>query len=296
MIAVPGGGGKSVRAPTGRTRNSESPVHRTLLLALALLACAPLVSASFHPAAAAAVPPALARAAARYAAEPIELETPPSLPPVAARIVSHGSRRERLVALTFDACATHQASGYDEAIVRVLVETHAPATLFLGGKWMLEHPAATRRLAAEGLFELAGHGFLHRHLTRLGDDEVRSELLWTQAVMVALTGRQGSLVRAPYVEIDERVARLSAELGLTPVQCDLPAGDPDPALGAERLRRHVIASARNGSIVVMHLNGRGWHTAEALPGIVAGLRAKGFELVTVGEMLRRAAAASAPAP
>jgi peptidoglycan/xylan/chitin deacetylase (PgdA/CDA1 family) len=77
------------------------------------------------------------------------------------------------------------------------------------------------------------------------------------------------------------------------VQGDLPAGDPDPALGAERLRRHVIASARNGSIVVLHVNGRGWHTAEALPGIVAGLRAKGFELVTVGEMLRRGAGAAA---
>jgi len=296
MIAVPGGGGKSVRARTGRTLNSELPVHRTLLLALALLACAPLYAVSFQPADTGAVPPALARAAARYAAEPIELKIPPSLPPVAARVVSHGSRRERLVALTFDACATHQASGYDEAIVRVLVETRTPATLFLGGKWMLEHPAATRHLAAEGLFELAGHGVLHRHLTRIGDDEVRSELLWTQAVMVALTGRQGSLVRAPYVELDERVAWIGAELGLTLVQCDLPAGDPDPALGAERLRRHVIASARNGSIVVMHLNGRGWRTAEALPGIVAGLREKGFELVTVGEMLRRAPADSAPSP
>jgi peptidoglycan/xylan/chitin deacetylase (PgdA/CDA1 family) len=296
MIAAPGGGGKPVQARTVRTPNSESPVHRSLLPALALLACAPLFSAWFQPAAAGAVPPALARAAARYAAEPIELQAPPALPAVAARVVSHGSRRDRLVALTFDACATHQASGYDEAIVRVLVETRTPATLFLGGKWMLEHPAATRRLAAEGLFELAGHGFLHRHLTRIGDDEVRSELLWTQAVMVALTGRQGSLVRAPYVEIDDRVARLSAELGLTLVQCDLPAGDPDPALGAERLRRHVIASARNGSIVVMHVNGRGWRTAEALPGIVAGLREKGFELVTVGEMLRRAPAAAAPSP
>jgi peptidoglycan/xylan/chitin deacetylase (PgdA/CDA1 family) len=74
------------------------------------------------------------------------------------------------------------------------------------------------------------------------------------------------------------------------VQCDLASGDPDPEISAERLRRHVVGSARNGAIVVMHVNGRGRRTAEALPGIVAGLREKGFELVTVGEMLRRSAA------
>jgi peptidoglycan/xylan/chitin deacetylase (PgdA/CDA1 family) len=45
----------------------------------------------------------------------------------------------------------------------------------------------------------------------------------------------------------------------------------------------------------MHINHRRFHTAEALPAIVAGLRARGFELVTVGE-LRRAAGAEARPP
>ena len=50
--------------------------------------------------------------------------------------------------------------------------------------------------------------------------------------------------------------------------------------------RSVTTGARNGSIVVMHMNGRGWKTAEALPGIITELRRKGFNLVTVGEMMR----------
>jgi peptidoglycan/xylan/chitin deacetylase (PgdA/CDA1 family) len=36
----------------------------------------------------------------------------------------------------------------------------------------------------------------------------------------------------------------------------------------------------------MHINGRGWHTAEALPDIILALRKRGFRLVTVGELLR----------
>lgn len=33
------------------------------------------------------------------------------------------------------------------------------------------------------------------------------------------------------------------------------------------------------------MNGNGLHTAEAIPDIITGLRAKGFELVTVVELL-----------
>jgi peptidoglycan/xylan/chitin deacetylase (PgdA/CDA1 family) len=35
----------------------------------------------------------------------------------------------------------------------------------------------------------------------------------------------------------------------------------------------------------MHINHRRFHTAEALPDIITGLRARGYELVTVGELI-----------
>jgi hypothetical protein len=47
----------------------------------------------------------------------------------------------------------------------------------------------------------------------------------------------------------------------------------------------VLAKAQPGSIVVMHMNRRGWHTAEALPDIIAQLRARRFILSKVGEMV-----------
>ncbi len=112
----------------------------------------------------------------RYATAPLALEHPPPTAPVKPQVVSHGDRGRKRVALTFDACATKIASGYDEALIRVLTETRTPATLFLGGKWMLEHPGETRRLAALDLFELGNHSFLHPHMTRIPDDQVRQEL------------------------------------------------------------------------------------------------------------------------
>jgi peptidoglycan/xylan/chitin deacetylase (PgdA/CDA1 family) len=225
-------------------------------------------------------------AARRYSTSPLALDHPPPPAPVGPQVVFHGDRSRKRVALTFDACATKIASGYDEAVIRVLIETRTPATLFLGGKWMLEHPDQTRRLAAVDLFELGNHSFLHPHMPRIPDDQVRQELAWTQIVMYALTGRQASLYRPPYGEDDERIERIAAEAGLITVQFDLASGDPDPGLSKERLVRSVTTSARNGAIIVMHMNGRGWKTAEALPDIISELRRKGFSLVTVGEMMR----------
>jgi len=115
---------------------------------------------------------------------------------------------------------------------------------------------------------------------------VRQEFEWTQIVMYSLTGRQAALYRPPYGEHDERISRIAADAGLITVQFDLASGDPDPGLSKERLVRSVTAGARSGSIVVMHMNGRGWKTAEALPDIIGELRSQGFSLVTVGEMLR----------
>jgi peptidoglycan/xylan/chitin deacetylase (PgdA/CDA1 family) len=230
--------------------------------------------------------------------EPPEVERaePPVLAPVAPRVVVRGARKIKVVALTFDACATSdKPSQYDARIAAILQDMQVPATLFLGGKWMEERPEETRYLASIPLFELGNHTFLHPHMTKVSDQRVRDELQWTQESMYALTGRQATLFRAPYGEVDPRVAKLVAEAGMTTVQFDLPSGDPDPRATKEKLVEYVTSMAKNGSIVVMHINGNGRHTAHALPRIIKRLRKRGFELVTVSELLRRQAQAEAKA-
>ena len=36
----------------------------------------------------------------------------------------------------------------------------------------------------------------------------------------------------------------------------------------------------------MHMNGRGWHTAQALPTVIASLRRRGYQFVTVSQALQ----------
>ncbi len=200
--------------------------------------------------------------------------------------VVHGPRTGHRVALTFDACTTtREATPFDARIPAELRSLHVPATIFVGGGWAGTERSELSSLARDPLFEIANHAFHHPHLTRLDDEGIRSELLRAQDAIAAATGRRPTLFRAPYGELDERVVKVASSLGLTTVEYDLPSGDPDPRASASRLVRWVVGRARPGSIVVLHMNHPRFHTAEALPGIVSGLRARGFELVTVGQLL-----------
>ncbi len=202
-----------------------------------------------------------------------------------AEVVAHGLRTKKKIALTFDACSTGYPSRYDEKITKVLVDTQTPATIFLGGQWIQDEKEHAMRLASLPGIELGNHSFDHPHLMQISDERVRDELRRTQRVLYEVTGRKATLFRPPYGEYDERIVRLAAEIGLTTVEYDLPSGDPDKHATKEKLIEYVTSMARNGSIVVMHINQRGWHTAEALPEIIATLRKRAFKLVTVGELV-----------
>ena len=220
-----------------------------------------------------------------YAPPSLLLKEPPPLQPVAPLVVLHGQRDRKLIALTFDACSTRRPSHYDARITKILVETKTPATFFLGGKWMEEETEQTKYLASIPYFELGNHTFLHPHLLKMSDDSIRQELAWTQEVLYSLSGKQPTLFRPPYGEEDDRVARIAASMGLTTIQFDLASGDPDSSISKEKLIEYVSSMAKSGSIVVMHINQRGWHTAEALPEIIFRLRKRGFTFVTVGDLL-----------
>jgi peptidoglycan/xylan/chitin deacetylase (PgdA/CDA1 family) len=260
---------------------------RLLWLAMALGACTrPRAETEQKPGPTGHTSPAAESKAEKDLASATRAPAPP-LKSVTPEVLTHGPRNEKRIALTFDACSTRDVSKYDERVTQELIATHTPATIFLGGSWAAEEAAHVKQLAANPLFELGNHSYTHPHMAAIVDDvRIRRELQRTQAEIHQLTGKTPKFFRPPYGEYNDRLVRIAAELGLTTVEYDLASGDPDQHATKERLINWVLAKAQPGSIVVMHINHRRFHTAEALPGIISGLRARGFELVTVGEMVR----------
>lgn len=210
-------------------------------------------------------------------------------------IIEHGSRSSGKVALTFDACPTGRSDEYDEQVMEVLLREKVPATLFLSGRWVEKNPEKAQFLARQQQFEIAAHTYYHPHLKEKSDDRALREFKTTQVMIKKVTGMTPRYFRPPFGEVDERVAKLAAQSGLMTIQYDIPSGDPDPGLSAERIKRAILRNAKGGSIIVFHMNRNGVRTAEVLPEIIQGLRSKGFKLVTVGELLRENPGASAAA-
>ncbi len=199
-------------------------------------------------------------------------------------LLEHGPRDYKRVALTFDACSSGQHR-FDNDVYDVLDSLRVRATIFLGGAWTEKNPRWARMIASNPLFEVANHGYHHPHLSRLDEALVAREIVWGQQAIYRELGIWPHLFRAPYGEINDRVLAVAKRQGVTLVQFDLPSGDPDPLLKPDWIVRWVVGKVQPGSIVVFHVNKNGVRTRETLPRVVRELRAKGYELVTVSELL-----------
>lgn len=210
----------------------------------------------------------------------------------------------RLIALTFDLCENeNEIAGYDGAIVDVLRREGVKATFFASGHWLMTHPERAQQLLADPLFEVGSHSFTHRNFRLLTPNAIREDLalagaadafarqsLSNRACYATVAGSPVpplALFRFPFGTCNADSLNAVNDAGLLAIQWDVVSADPVFANGGDRIARVVIDRARPGSIVVMHANGRGHHTAQALPRIIAELRARGFEFATVGDLMAR---------
>lgn len=208
----------------------------------------------------------------------------------------------KLIALTFDLCEQPgEIAGYDGAIVDYLRANNVRATFFAGGKWLLTHEERSQQLMADRRFEIASHGWEHRNVRGLSGQTLTSELIGPQAAFEAVRARLAKrqcvaggvlagaplirLYRFPYGACNPAALAAVAQNGLLAVQWDVSTGDPWPGQSATAIAAAVLRNTRPGSIVLMHANGRGHQTSKALPLVIPKLREKGYQFVTVSELL-----------
>ena len=150
---------------------------------------------------------------------------------------------------------------------------------------MHDHQSETLELAGNPLFELGNHSWSHLDFSAITSEEMNQEIQKTQRQMFDILGYQTNLFRLPYGTYNDTSLNVIGENGLYAIQWDVVSGDPDPNIDAASMTPWVLQQVNPGSIIIMHANGRGWHTAEALPTIIQTLRQEGYTLVTVSELL-----------
>jgi peptidoglycan/xylan/chitin deacetylase (PgdA/CDA1 family) len=190
----------------------------------------------------------------------------------------HGPRR-REVAIGFDDGPSRETP----AFVRMLERSRAPATFFMIGKLA---SAPYREMLLRELRDgdaLGDHTFTHADLTRTRG--ASAQLHQTISVIRSLTGYTPCVFRPPYGAYDRSVIRTARALGLATVLWNV---DPSDYLqpGTGTIERRILAQVQPGSIIISHDGGGSRRqTLAAYPRVIAKLRARGYRVVTIPELL-----------
>lgn len=192
--------------------------------------------------------------------------------------VARGDEEEKVIALTFDA-----AWGADktQGIIDIMQEHGAKGTFFLVGFWIDKYEEETKAVAKAG-FEIGNHSRNHLNMPKLSTDEMMEEIKYVNDRIEALTGKTPTYFRAPFGDYNDRLMTTLEEMNMVGVQWSIDSLDWK-GLSAKEICDRVLPKAKSGDIVLFHNNSD--HVLDALPTILASLKAKGFKFVTLGELV-----------
>ncbi|MFL6244604.1 MAG: polysaccharide deacetylase family protein [Thermoanaerobaculia bacterium] len=196
-------------------------------------------------------------------------------------IVPRVETDRKVVALTFDDGPTSYAA---DEILAALGSTKA--TFFLTGSGIQECPGVAPRLIAAG-DEIGNHTWSHNRMLLKSPSYIAKEIESTDRVIRAAGWQGPILFRAPYGKKLVGLPWYLARHDRIHITWDVePNRDPAVDRHADRIVADVLANARPGSIILLHpwYHGRE-ATRAAIAPIIAGLRSRGYDFVTVSELL-----------
>jgi len=187
--------------------------------------------------------------------------------------VTEGPRGKKRIALTFD----DGPSLYTADVLRILRKHEVESTFFQIGQEVQRYPSESRKILAQG-HEIGNHSTHHGSLPGASD------MATTNSIIKRATGFRPCLFRPPGGAVSSGVFSAAAQEKLKVVNWDVDTNDwKQPGSGSIL---SSIRSARAGSIVLMHDGGGSRsQTIDALSAGIESLQRRGFELVTVTELL-----------
>jgi polysaccharide deacetylase family sporulation protein PdaB len=200
-------------------------------------------------------------------------------------VVWEVATEKKVLALTFD-------DGPDPAdtpqILDLLHKYHAKATFFVIGNRVERYPQLLLREVWEG-HEVANHTYEHPYFNKNTSlHRIKDEINKAEQAILNITGQNTSLFRPPAGYFNDTIITAAHHSHHTLVLWSWHQDTKDwDTPGTDKIVRIVLDHAHNGDIVLFHDYVKGQtQTIDALKLILPALQERGFEFVTVSELLK----------
>ncbi len=206
-------------------------------------------------------------------------------PALKSGVLSQATTHHHEIALTFD---DGPYPYYTAQILAVLRGYQVHATFFCVGKNVQNYPLLVQQEYAAGN-AIGNHTWDHADLTKLSRVGVQREINSASSAIQNTIGILPTLFRPPYGAITISIRTQIVQLHLIPVMWSVDTEDWQRP-GTNAIINAALARAGDGGIILMHDGGGNrLQTVAALPHIIEGLRQRGYELVTVPQLINDAA-------
>jgi peptidoglycan/xylan/chitin deacetylase (PgdA/CDA1 family) len=184
----------------------------------------------------------------------------------------------KCVALTFD----DGPGPFDERLLQILKDNDAKATFFLIGNKVAANPAGAKRIADAGM-EIGNHTWEHPNMTTIPPEDVAGQFSRANDAITAATGRTPSLYRPAGGLSNPMVRQAAGQFGLAEILWDVIPFDWANDSNTAATRYMLMTYIKPGSVVLFHNTYSS--TVDLLYQFIPVLKANGYRLVTVSELL-----------
>ena len=204
------------------------------------------------------------------------------------KVWSNGNRNKPRIALTFDDGPNEP---YTSQVLGILDQYGIQATFFIIGQNARRYPDVCRRIVTTGNV-IGNHSYHHdKSLCLRGSKAVARDIKLAHQAIYECTGLEPKLFRPPHGFRTPWMMRTVRNLGYNVVTWDNMTRDWNAEKSGQEIVRDIIGRAKPGGVIVLH-DGRDSRLSydrsqmlQALPFVIGTLKERGFDFVTVPELL-----------
>ncbi|MFR1403861.1 MAG: polysaccharide deacetylase family protein [Lachnospiraceae bacterium] len=184
------------------------------------------------------------------------------------------------IALKFDSAWGNEDTA---DLLSILARNQIHATFFLTGSWVDAYPDDVKAIAAAG-HDIGNHSQTHPEMSTLSKEQIRDELMQVHKNVKELTGQNMCFFRPPYGDYNNLLIQTATECGYLSIQWDIDSLDwKDYGIQSIIDKTALNPELSNGSIILMHNGAK--YTKDALETVISTLQSKGYEFVTLSELV-----------